>query len=724
MSRAFSPCSFAYPKMNIVNADKAAGTFWTRAQNLNKYEQSIQNFGSTQAFGSKLCGFCQACFKDVPTNGETKRTEHRRGYHGLCRSAKYCPLCAFYSKLILGRRGDATFPNNHVLVVYTRNIASQLGSAYPIMNVGLEMKSHCMFAMAFCPDLSKFALQYVVSRPDATTDKVSKRAIWITTQPELRSRVHLFRKWLEKCEKGHANCSQHGVHGQPSRLLQIDTSSRLDFVRLTTLNTTSIPVRYAALSHCWGLPDSVFLTTTSNLKQLHTSIPMKQLPKNFLDAIQITKALGLTYLWIDSLCIIQDSPTDWAVESAKMNVVYLNAVVTIAASSSNDAHGGCFLNLQQPPSLRLRLPISHTGSNVGQRALNGTLRSTYASPFTVGNSPINKRGWVFQEMVLSSRILHFTEEQVYWQCREAVESEDSLLCESDTNWCFWTETGEKSYSRPLFTPNLIPENDLSRLWWSWITDYSSRTFTKPEDRLYACAGIVKFYQQIPRSSMIVLGLLRDRLLTDLHWRCGGNAPNRRIRTSNLPSWTWLGWEAPLLDISNLSTNTDWPGPTETTIISVDVVWSGEKLTTPLKKAELRISGRVLQMRVGNPVRAFGDHTVNLLITSNNQITKNPNKTILYSAIATFDGLACSENSKVYCLELEMFWMIKDLRYTPDSSPPWSPIFTVTQNILVLKLLCPETNVFERIGVGTIRYDDAEDWSTAFDDIESQAIRLV
>lgn len=724
MSRAFSPRPLTHPEISIVNANTPADAFWTRAQNLNKYEEPIQNFGSTQAFGGKLCGFCQACFEDVPANGETKRTQHRSGFHGLCRSAKYCLLCAFYSKLILGRRGGATFRNNHVLVVYTRNIGSQPASVYPIINVGFEIKSHCMFAMAFCPDLSKFPLQYVVSRPDATTDKISKRAIWNTKQPELQSRVPLFRKWLEKCEKGHPKCSQHGVHGQPSRLLQIDTSIRSDLVQLTTLSTTSIPVRYAALSHCWGLPNSVFSTTTSNLKQLHTSIPMKQLPKNFLDAIQITKSLGLTYLWIDSLCIIQDSPTDWAIESAKMNIVYLNAVVTIAASSSSDAHGGCFLNLQHPPSLRLRLPVLNTGSNVGQHVLKGTLRSTYASPFTVGDSPINKRGWIFQEMVLSFWVLHFTEEQVYWQCREVVESEDSLLSESDTNWCLFTEIGEKSHSHLLFTPNLIPENDLSRLWWSWITDYSSRTFTKPEDRLYACAGIVKFYQQIPRSSMIVLGLLRDRLLTDLHWRCGGDTSNRRIRIANLPSWTWLGWEAPLLDKQNLFTNTDWPGPTETTIISVDVVWSGERLTTPLKKAEIRISGRVIQMRVGNPVPTFGDRTVNLMITSNNQLTNTSNETIFYSAIAMFDDPTCSENSEVYCLELEMFWKTKCLKYTPGSSPPWSPIFTITQNILILKLLCPETNVFERIGVGTMHYDDAEDWSTAFDDIEPQAITLV
>lgn len=201
-----------------------------------------------------------------------------------------------------------------------------------------------------------------------------------------------------------------------------------------------------------------------------------------------------------------------------MEIVYLKAVVTIAASSYNDANEGCSINPQQPPSLRLSLPVLHARSNIGQRILKDTLRSTYASPFAVADSPLNKRGWVFQEITLSSRILHFTKEQVYWQCREVAESEDGTMLKPGTNQSLSMNFEVMSYSRLLLTPNLIPKGDLSSLRWSWATDYSSRAITTLEDRLCACAGIIKFFQQIPNSPAIVLDLSRERLLTDLHWK--------------------------------------------------------------------------------------------------------------------------------------------------------------------------------------------------------------
>ncbi|KAF2793382.1 HET-domain-containing protein, partial [Melanomma pulvis-pyrius CBS 109.77] len=289
---------------------------------------------------------------------------------------------------------------------------------------------------------------------------------------------------LKQCERYHPRCCQYKVHGYPTRLLQIEMSGTQTSIRLFTVESASFSGNYAALSHRWGPPSSVFSTTKSKLARFQNSIPVSQLPKTFLDAIEITKALGLAYLWIDSLCIIQDSRVDWETESAKMDKVYLNAAVTIAASSSGDTQGGCFLDLVQPAS---RLP----------------------------DCPLNKRGWVFQEMVLSSRILHFTQDQVYWQCRETMIS-----------------------NRFTFAPNMIPDGDLPLLWWSWAVDYSSRVFTKPEDRLYAYAGITKFYERLSGSSTIVLGLLRERLPTDLHWSCRGDKPRLRITTTNLPSWTW------------------------------------------------------------------------------------------------------------------------------------------------------------------------------------------
>ncbi|KAH7061770.1 heterokaryon incompatibility, partial [Paraphoma chrysanthemicola] len=91
---------------------------------------------------------------------------------------------------------------------------------------------------------------------------------------------------------------------------------------------------YVALSHRWATSCCPHSLKTTNLQQYQASIPTSQLPKNFIDAIAITEVLGLSYLWIDCLCIIQDSTSDWEIESANMDAVYLNATVTIAAGAA------------------------------------------------------------------------------------------------------------------------------------------------------------------------------------------------------------------------------------------------------------------------------------------------------------------------------------------------------------------------------------------------------
>jgi hypothetical protein len=165
----------------------------------------------------------------------------------------------------------------------------------------------------------------------------------------------------------------------------------------------------------------------------------------------------------------------------------------------------------------LSLPIRDAGDSSKRSYIKGTIRSTYASQFAIPDNPLSKRGWVLQEMALSPRILHFAQGQAYWQCREKVESEDGTLCIPDADGGLVVERLEERLDRALLVPNIIPENDLPRLWWSWAVDYSSRAFTKMDDKLYACAGITRFYQHLSGSSAVVLGLLRQRLLKDLTW---------------------------------------------------------------------------------------------------------------------------------------------------------------------------------------------------------------
>jgi hypothetical protein len=145
------------------------------------------------------------------------------------------------------------------------------------------------------------------------------------------------RSWLHTCTSQH-DCSQKTVSKLPTRVLIIDG---LEQVRLYVSTGEFAP--YACLSHCWGDdPLSLLRTTTNTLEAFQTSIPWKDLPNTFRDAINFAYRLGLRYLWIDSLCIVQDSIIDWRHEGSLMAEIYESAYVTLAATKASDPTEGCF----------------------------------------------------------------------------------------------------------------------------------------------------------------------------------------------------------------------------------------------------------------------------------------------------------------------------------------------------------------------------------------------
>ncbi|KAL2129305.1 hypothetical protein VTI74DRAFT_7951 [Chaetomium olivicolor] len=146
------------------------------------------------------------------------------------------------------------------------------------------------------------------------------------------------KNWINTCRASHSLCRSHAPKPDlPRRVIDVfgyDSNVRL-------LETSGQKARYAALSHCWGT--SYRLTATrESLAQLREGFSPSILAKTFQDAIEITLKLGIRYLWIDCLCIIQDDLADWEVEAAKMASIYRNAHVTISASASTDSADGCF----------------------------------------------------------------------------------------------------------------------------------------------------------------------------------------------------------------------------------------------------------------------------------------------------------------------------------------------------------------------------------------------
>lgn len=147
--------------------------------------------------------------------------------------------------------------------------------------------------------------------------------------------------WARACDEEHEACAARQGGPLPTRLISIGGRA----IRLEpTENWHSTPP-YITLSYCWGKLDFI-QTRTSNLEEYLVEIPQDKLPKTFKDAIRIAQALGVGYLWIDSLCIIQDSAADWRKESCRMSGVYGSSYLNVAASSAIDPSQGCFLKPQ------------------------------------------------------------------------------------------------------------------------------------------------------------------------------------------------------------------------------------------------------------------------------------------------------------------------------------------------------------------------------------------
>jgi len=146
--------------------------------------------------------------------------------------------------------------------------------------------------------------------------------------------------WITDCVKNHPRCINDSRPFIPTRLLDVAAFQNSDDIRLVMLDVKLSPTRYVALSHCWGPTTQLPITTTvSTLENRMQRIKFSHLSQTFQDAVKLVKQLGQHYLWIDSLCIIQDDKTDWAIEAAAMAAVYGNSIFTIFALSSQNSTG-------------------------------------------------------------------------------------------------------------------------------------------------------------------------------------------------------------------------------------------------------------------------------------------------------------------------------------------------------------------------------------------------
>ncbi|KAI1379041.1 heterokaryon incompatibility protein-domain-containing protein [Hypoxylon crocopeplum] len=345
------------------------------------------------------------------------------------------------------------------------------------------------------------------------------------------------RSALNQCLEKHADCGQSPDDPElPTRVLDLgDNDSQIKLLE----PKPGTRARYAALSHCWGARAKRLETKQATLETLKSTVPWADLPPTFQDAADVARCLGLRYLWIDSLCIVQDSAADWEVESSRMAGVYRDASVTIAAVSSASSDDP-FLKPRNPGlrGMLLGLGISRAEQQMTPEELGLVAPQVESAPFfalgirplavhaTAG--PLSDRAWTFQEEKLSSRILRFSETELSFECRRGI------ACECDMYGA--------EYNRGPSAPPLPPLHGLAALeegspsaemlrrlppqlnpflaWQSRVAEYSKRKLTFASDKLPALAGLATICHTITKSAYLA-GIWRDHFVLDLLWHPTG-----------------------------------------------------------------------------------------------------------------------------------------------------------------------------------------------------------
>ncbi|TQN67300.1 hypothetical protein CSHISOI_08167 [Colletotrichum shisoi] len=308
----------------------------------------------------------------------------------------------------------------------------------------------------------------------------------------------LVRKFLHNCLDHHELCrlgQPEEEFGLPSRILSIKDGAGGISVKL--VENDGLSGRYCALSHCWGPEDKRPLRTLrGNITDHLASISWDKLPATFQDAVTLTRDLGIEYLWIDSLCIVQDDKKDWLDESKKMASVYRRATLVIAAVSSEDCTQG-LSKPERPEPLTFHVPFYNTQEGSPQSGYN---IAELQNPCGGIDGPLRERAWAFQEWYLGRRKVFFTSEGINWKCDEVQCNERGNHVDLRLNETMsWTLAAEMQKSRnDLFAPeygtwedrlaeqllwrptNIVHENLTGLPSWCWAATGGAKTWLVDE----------------------------------------------------------------------------------------------------------------------------------------------------------------------------------------------------------------------------------------------------
>ncbi|KAI0471221.1 heterokaryon incompatibility protein-domain-containing protein [Xylaria cf. heliscus] len=392
---------------------------------------------------------------------------------------------------------------------------------------------------------------------DGNADACSQ---WLNLDPPLipdalhTNNLNLLRGDLMQCEQHHEHSFDDASYFLPTRLIDIglDRDGSLPRLILTSTLAKKNVAKYAALSYCWGAPADAatqFKTEQSTLNDRLAGFSLDELTSAVRDAVEVTRALSIPYLWVDALCIIQDSLSDWEKESSAMADVYQRAYITICTPNSSSCRQGF---LERNPdritvSFRSRLwPVMEGSYNIRTAGI-GELRiqespdidTTYDETLA-DDSAWNRRAWTFQENILSVRQAGFGAFQLCFRCPKNFRSEGGPLQGTGIN-----ELG--------IAHELAHGCGKHAVWHEAVELYVLRDLTRETDRLPAISGLARlvgyshedYYAGIWRQGLAVglswyrnmhdVGSTSDTKNAIVMQRLG---PAARNPSYTAPSWSW------------------------------------------------------------------------------------------------------------------------------------------------------------------------------------------
>ncbi|KAI2785368.1 HET-domain-containing protein [Daldinia loculata] len=518
---------------------------------------------------------------------------------------------------------------------------------------------------------------------------------------------HVARGWLDDCQQNH-QCTVNSTF-RPTRLIDVR-----DPLHPHLVETGSIEIEdYVTLSYVWGAKQNYTLTRDTLPIKLD-GLDIQSIPSSVADAMDVTRKLGFRYIWVDALCIIQDSPEDKLNELPLMAKIYQHSAMTISAANSPGASES-FLKPPLPPAFKVQPFHITIGKGVPQFPyIKLSLGFREEAPDL--KDPIDSRGWTLQEWALSSRRLRFTSQGIQWTCNKLIADPSSLKEHRDPPIQFSPDGYVQNYfgeaSAIISSPwesrlshryaidEAYKRREMSMTWIEIRSQYAQRSLSFPTDKLSAISAVAAMAAE-DNGMTYLAGLWKETLLVDLQWYyIFRSYPTNSLSTVTTtqepsdeytaPSWSWASVKydnGTLYPKQSRKWTTDRPWHFKILDCAVTLIDGSDFVFGPVKSGYLDVEGRMLDVEW----ELWTEHTVALNKLALYESPRDKSEERLGQAFLDFPSSCLEKGLKFKCLILTK----ADLVYTQVKPERYGDVICAYALLLLPRL---EPNTYRRVGL--------------------------